>query len=273
MDGIYFTGAKPMGLEWFKEKDIKNTKQSGFEWYSDEPFGYGFPSMIVSGNTVLTGQGGAGKTYKIMTDKGFNKILFVTPQHILGSDVRNKYGVPYTTIHKLIGEGGDGKKCRPYLEEHAYPPVLFIDEITQISADWIDRVFSLYKDSLIILAGDVNEKGQWFQCRNGYPGEFSQVWKPTVDVVCIEGDRRSRDNELRELKLRVRAIMTKHFCDGDSGEDIVMKMWAKKHLSLVKFVDAVKMFTTGDVWIAGTHKTNAKLLENGVCSGWYKIMH
>ena len=266
MDGIYFTGAKPMGLEWFKEKDIKDTKQSGFEWYSDEGFNYGFPSMFVSGNTLLTGQGGAGKTYRIMTDTGFNKILFVTPQHVLGGDVRKTYDVGYTTIHKLIGQD-----CRPYLEEHAYPPVLFVDEITQISAEWIDKVFKLYKDSLVILAGDVNEKGQWFQCRNGHPGEFSKIWKPTgVDVLCVEGDRRSRDTELKDLKIQVRKVMEKYFVDGDSGEEVVMRMWAKKHLSLVKFADAVKLFSTGDVWIAGTHRTNAKLLENGVCSGWYR---
>ena len=38
----------------------------------------------------------------------------------------------------------------------------------------------------------------------------------------------------------------------------------------VSFDDAVKMFEPGDAWIAGTHKTSDKLLENGVVSGWYK---
>lgn len=266
LDGIYFVGEKPMGLEWFKEKEIKDNASVGFEWYSDIDDDYSFPQMIVKGNTLLTGQGGAGKTYKIMTDTGFNKILFVTPQHVLGGDVREKYGVNYTTIHKLIGE-----ECRPWIQEHAYPAVLFVDEITQIAADWIDRIFKIYKDSLVILAGDVIESGQWFQCRNGCPGQYSKIWKPTgVDVVCVEGDRRSRDNDLRDLKVIVRNVMTKYFTDGDTCEEMVMKMWAKKKLQLVKFADAVKIFETGDVWIAGTHRTSAKLLENGVCSGWYK---
>lgn len=266
MDGIYFKGEKPMGLEWFREKEINENNRSGFAWYSNEICNYQFSPMIVAGNTLLTGQGGAGKTYKIMTDTGFNKILFITPQHILGADVKDKYGVGYTTIHKLIGED-----CQPYYLEHAYPPVLFVDEITQIESTWIEKVFTMYKDSLIILSGDLNSKGQWFQCRNGRPGMFSSIWKPTgVDVLHIDGDRRSRDDYLRELKLQVRAMMEKCFVDGDSCEDILMKSWAKKNLNRICFSSAIELFKPGDVWIAGTHATSNKLLENGVCSGWYK---
>ncbi len=265
MDGIYFVGETPMGLEWFREKDIKENSRAGFAWYNDLICNYDFPKMIVSENTLLTGQGGAGKTHLIMTDSGFNRILFVSPQHILGADVREKYGAPYTTIHKLIGE-----ECQPYHLDHPYPSVIFIDEVTQISADWIDKALKMYKDSLVILAGDLSASGQWFQCRNGYPGQFSQVWKPSIPVKFIEGDRRSRDDELKALKIRIRSIMEKHFVSGDAGEEIVMKLWAKKYFNLVKFDDAVKMFGEGDRWIAGTHRTSNKLLENGVCSGWYR---
>lgn len=265
MDGIYFVGEKPMGLEWFKDKDIKEHSRAGFAWYNDRICNYTFPPMIVSENTLLTGQGGAGKTHLIMTDSGFNRILFVTPQHILGADVREKYGASYTTIHKLIGE-----ECQPYHLDHAYPPVIFIDEVTQIAAGWVEKALKMYKDSLIILAGDISASGQWFQCRNGYPGNFSKVWKPSVNVKVIEGDRRSRDDELRELKLKIRSIMEKHFVSGDAGEECVMKMWAKKYLNIVKFDDAVKMFAPGDRWIAGTHRTSNRLLEKGVCSGWYR---
>lgn len=265
MDGIYFIGEKPMGLEWFREKEIKENSYGGFQWYENERWIGSFPNLSISNNTLMTGQGGAGKTYKIMTDAGFNKILFVTPQHILGGDVKDKYGVNYTTIHKLIGES-----CQPYLLDHSYPPVLFIDEITQIESTWIDKVFSMYKDSLIILAGDLNSKGQWFQCRNGRPELFSRIWKPkNVDIVCIEGDRRSRDDKLRNLKLIVREVMEKCFVSGDEGEEYVMRTWARKNLPCVEFNDAVKMFSAGDRWIAGTNKTSDKLLENGIVSGWY----
>jgi hypothetical protein len=149
--------------------------------------------------------------------------------------------------------------------------VIFVDEITQIESGWIDKVFSLYPLSLVILAGDLNGAGQWFQCRNGKPGEFSNVWKPHgISVVEIAGDMRSQDDQLRELKLRVRRVMEKVFVDGDQGEDILMRMWGKKKLPTVPYRDAYGMFREGDVWIAGTHKTSKRLMDHGVVSGWYK---
>lgn len=265
LDGIYFRGDVPKCLDWFRPKEITEHGYRGFAWYSDELCEVDWSSKWISGNTLLTGQGGAGKTYKVMTDKCFNRILFVTPQHTLGCDISKKYSVPYTTIHKLIGEG-----CQPWIADHSYPSVVFIDEVTQISADWIDRVFAMYKDSLIILAGDLDGR-QWYQCRNGHPGDFSQVWKPVgVDIVEVAGDRRSRDDKLRKLKIDVRNEMKRVFIDGDTSEVFRMKMWSHKNLPLTKFEDAVKMFHAGDVWIAGTHATSKKLLENDVCSGWYK---
>jgi hypothetical protein len=166
----------------------------------------------------------------------------------------------------LLGEG-----CQPYLLDHPYPPVLFVDEITQIESDWIEKIFTMYKDSLIILAGDINEKGQWFQCRNGHPGNYSSIWKPhDVHVYNVDGDRRSRDEELKKLKLNIRDVMMKYFSSGDANENIIMQRWAKKHLTIHKFDDAVSMFSKGDCWIAATHKTSDKLLEKDVVSGWYR---
>jgi hypothetical protein len=265
LDGIYFKGNKPACLDWFVPKEMIEHRYSGFAWYTNETMEMSWNEKWISGNTLLSGQGGAGKTYKVMTDVGFNRILFVTPQHILGADISKKYSVPYTTIHRLIGEG-----CVPWVSSHAYPPVLFIDEITQISKDWVDKVFTMYKDSLILLAGDL-DKRQWFQCRNGKPGDFSLVWKPVgVEIIEIAGDRRSRDEELKALKLQVREEMKRVFIDGDGNEDVRMKLWARKMLPMTSFDDAVGLFNQGDVWIAGTNETSRKLLEKGVCSGWYK---
>lgn len=265
LDGIYFTGEKPECLDWFRPKELVEHSYKGFSWYSHQPMNMSWSEKWISGNTLLTGQGGAGKTYKVMTDEGFNRILFVTPQHTLGMDVSKKYTVPYTTINRLIGEG-----CESYLTTHSYPAVIFIDEITQISADWIDRVLKMYKDSLILFAGDL-DINQWFQCRNGRPGQFSIVWKPLgINIVEVAGDRRSRDDTLRKLKLDVRDEMKRIFINGDCHEDKRMKQWALKNLPTTSFATAVSKFESGDVWIAGTHATSKLLLENGVCSGWYK---
>jgi hypothetical protein len=218
----------------------------------------------ITGNSLLTGQGGSGKTYSVFSDKGFNTVLFVSPSHILGQDVRTKYGAKYTTIHKLIGVAGDdAKPCRAYHEENRVPPVILIDEITQIEASWIDKAFKLYPESLIILAGDIDEHGRWFQCRSGGDGSFNNIWKPkNVEVIEFLEDRRSRDNKLKALKLGIRDIMVQ--CNLEDG-CFQMADWARRSLPISKFE-----FLPGDTCIAGTHKTNQKLLDMGVMSGYYK---
>jgi hypothetical protein len=265
LDGIYFTGEAPTLDLDFKVKKIKKHEYYS-KWYDVCETEFVAEPMTCAGNRLLTGQGGSGKTYSVLTNTGFNKMLFVTPQHVLGADVNKKYGVNYTTIHKLIG-----MECTPYKDDSPYPPVLVIDEITQMPADWIDKVFEMYKESLIILAGDLDNQGRWFQCRGGVPGNHSIMWKPhDVAVVEFTEDRRSRDNDLKALKLAIRDEMRRVFVDGDTNEDILMKDWARKNLKMTNFFDAQATFADGDTWIAGTHRTSKALLALDVCSGWYK---
>lgn len=274
LDGIYYSGPLPGTLDWFGFKEIKAAK-SKEEWYEHSDMVVDWPAVVYPRNTFVSGQGGAGKTYGILTDKGYNKILYVVPQHVLGQRVMKKYGVQYTTINQLIGAECviNGKKvaCRPYHEERGKPPVIVADEITQYPAEWVDKALKMYPDSLWLLVGDIDKNGQWFQTRNGNASGFAKVWVPTgVDYVYVEGDRRSRDDELKELKLKIRSYMREVFVNGDSGEHYVMASWAKHNLPHVDFDTAVGMFSEGDTWIAGTHATNAKLLERGVVSGYYK---
>ena len=264
LDGIYFKGAKPMGLEWFVEKEIKQHSYNKFNWYDASTKSFTSSELKYASSTCLTGQGGAGKTYSVFKDVGFNKILFVSPNHCLGGKIAKEYEVAYTTIHKLIGI-----ECEPYYTDHAYPPVIFIDELTQVASEWIDKALVMYKDSFIFVAGDILENGMWFQCRGGTPGDYSKIWKPTLPVVEVLGDRRSLDEELKELKIKLRSYMKSIFKDGDSGEEFIIKAWAKKNLKITEYNDAVNMFNN-DIWISGTNKTASNLLIRGVCSGYYK---
>jgi hypothetical protein len=258
LDGIYYKGDKPAALDWFRNKKVKVTKDTSMSWYDQQDTVLAPPLCPIVKNSLLTGQGGSGKTYSVFMNPGFNTILYVSPSHILGQDVHEKYGAKYTTIHKLIGID-----CRPYCEEFRIPPVIFIDEITQIDASWIDKAFELYPQSLILLAGDIDKDGRWFQCRSGGGEEWNTIWKPTnVDVIEYLEDRRSRDEGLKELKIRIRDIMKK--CDLDNGL-YQIEHWARKKLPISKFE-----FQPGDTCIAGTHRTNAKLLEKGIVSGYYK---
>jgi hypothetical protein len=260
MDGIYYNGTKPDGLEWFNDKDAKTTKNISNPWYTWAPT-MTFPTMSrITRNSLLTGQGGSGKTYSVFTDPGFNAPLFVSPSHILGQDVRDKYGANYTTINKLIGID-----CQPYKAERGEPAVILIDEITQVDASWINRAFKLYPRSLILLAGDIDAEGRWYQCRTGDGGSFNEIWKPkNVDIIEFTEDRRSRDQQLKDLKLAIRAQMRNVCSDADSS--MLMKMWAHQNLSFVEQID----IQPEDTVIAATHKMNELCMTNGFITGYYK---
>lgn len=266
-DGIYYKGERPAGLEWFGTKEIKTSDYSS-PWYNTVDICEIAPSLgRILGNALLTGQGGSGKTYSIFTDHGFIDVLYVSPSHLLGQDVNAKYGAKYTTIHKLLGiDARPGKACRTYRDEFAVPSILFIDEITQIPAAWIDKAIKMYPEALILLAGDIDSDGRWFQCRSGDGDKWNEIWSPkhkNIQVIEFLEDRRSRDEELKQLKLKIREAM--RVCSNDCAL-MEMTQWAYTNLPLTKEID----FKGGDTCIAGTHKTNQKLLDKGIVSGWYK---
>jgi hypothetical protein len=87
-------------------------------------------------------------------------------------------------------------------------------------------------------------------------------------VVHYTKDWRAKDERLRVLKEELRDEMRRIFTDGNQTDAIRMKMFIQNRIATTKFADAVKMFRGGDIWIAGTHKTNQKLLESGVVSGY-----
>jgi hypothetical protein len=261
-DGIYYRGEKPAGVAWFGDKPIKPHNFAA-PWYKQEEIPK-FPEMgQILGHSLLTGQGGSGKTYSVFANPGFHNLLYVSPSHLLGQDVREKFpGSKYTTINKLVGID-----CRPYREEFRVPSVIFVDEITQIPAEWVDKVFDLYPESLVLLAGDIDSTGRWYQCRSGDGQNWNEIWNPlthpSVKVIEFLEDRRSRDPELKELKLRIRQKMRE--CTDDSP---VMEMldWSHQNLSFVSKIE----FKEGDTVIAATHKTNKKVLDAGIVSGWYR---
>lgn len=268
LDGLYYRGEIPdIEIPHKDNKDIK--KHIGFRdaWYYQSEVDISSWTMYnekLDGSCVLSGAGGTGKTYSVLTDKGFINPLYVVPQHTLGQKGRISYECNYTTIHKLIGED-----CRSYKEMFREPGVILIDELTMIEGSWIEKAIAMYPNSLFFIAGDIDSTGRWFQTRNGCPGKFSNVWLGQGwKFVEYTNDMRSRDNELKAFKTDVRRVMKEVFTNGGQFDSIKVCNYVKKNYKTISFDEACSMFQPGDRWIAGTHKVNQKLLEKGIVSGY-----
>jgi hypothetical protein len=255
LDGIYYRGEIKETTIAYKNKEIKRHCGFADAWY--------YPSEIntsswtkfdnrFDGNCVLAGAGGSGKTHSVYEYKGFTDVLYVVPCHTLGK------GKHYTTIHRLIG-----LDCQSYRETIGVPKVILIDELTQISASWIEKAVKMYPQSQFLIAGDIDQK-QWFQCRTGHIGNFNQVWRPNEwRYVFYENDYRSLDDDLKQLKQDIRNEMKRIFT-GDDMDFKKMNEYIKKRVSTISFDEAVSMTNKEDIWIAGTHRTQDKLKERGI---------
>jgi hypothetical protein len=234
LDGIYHCDESAELPSAFRSKPLKTIEYYGEGWYADMGVtGVTFPPADVDllSNCVLAGQGGCGKTHSILTDAGFNNVLYVVPQHMLGQGIGTKYGARYTTIHRLVGI-----ECQPLKASEVAPAVCLIDEMTMIEASWIEKAIAMYPETLFFVAGDVarTAKGlMWFQCRNGKPGEFSDIWNGVgFGLKTYTHDRRSRDEELKTAKINLRVEMLRRFTDGGYSDAQRVADWIPKRIPL-----------------------------------------
>jgi hypothetical protein len=261
LDGIYFRGniSDEVNIPYKrKETKIHNGFASG--WY----FGCDIDTSDLpqfdprfDGNCVLAGSGGSGKTHSVLNYEGFLDVLYVVPTNQLGM----KQKVQYTTIHRLVGI-----ECQAYHTMYKMPSVILIDELTMIEKTWIESAIKMYPESLILIAGDI-DKRQWFQTRNGKPGKFSEIWRPTDwRYVFYETDYRAKCGKLKQLKTDIRNEMRNVFTDGGNIDTAKMNHYITSNYKTYTFEEGVSMFSDGDIWICGTHKTEAKLKEKNIVS-------
>jgi hypothetical protein len=264
LDGLYFRGELPDIHCKYKMNKLKEHGNFREYWYypseTDTSKWTEYKKEFDS-RCILAGAGGSGKTHRILTDKGFVNPKYIVPMHSLGKECRNKYGVSYDTIHKFAGIG-----CVSRRDEgvHYLSGMILVDELTMLDREHVDKLINMYPESLIFIAGDIDEK-QWYQCRNK-----NELWRQNWRFIFFEHDYRALDEELKQFKCLIREKMREVFTFGDSADAEQINDWVKKNYSVTPMETAIKMFKTGDVWIAGTHATNAKLIENGIVSGHLK---
>jgi len=253
LDGIYYRGTLNEVKVDYKLKELKEHFHFGNGWYNESTFNINQLSEFderFNGNCVLAGAGGTGKSHSVFNYSGFNDILYVVPTNELGFGSGKKF----TTIHRLIGI-----ECATYRSMYNLPSVIFIDELTMINKDWIEKAIAMYPECLILIGGDI-DKNQWFQCRSGYTGNFNEIWNGNDwRFVFYENDYRSLDNELKNMKINIRNQMKRIFTDGDMFDTLKIKQYILNNYKCIEFDDAIKEHVNGDMWIVGTHKTKDKL--------------
>jgi len=279
LDSVYFKGtcstSVPHKLKELKHHDTYKPWYDPINTYNEYdtvPFRnkkLDIPTGCRPNIVALTGAGGTGKTHSILTDKTIINPLIVVPANNIGAAHTKQYGARYTTIHRLLGV-----QCRSYMELYGEPGVIFLDELTMSDKEWIESVFEMYKNTEIYIAGDVDKK-QWYQCRTGYPGEFSSIWLVPSDVHMIDYNtdyRASESPELIRMKLEVREKMREIFADAfDNGGETDagrIQSWVKKTYPTISFAEAMTKHQNGDIWLASTHLTHKRLTNAGIVSGW-----
>jgi len=176
-------------------------------------------------------------------------------------------GLVYTTLHRLIGQD-----CVPWKDQFnggRENAIIFFDEATMLSGGMLAKAFAMYPNSLFIVAGDMEGK-QWFQCRNGDGDKFMELYDFSGwNVKKFEKDWRARFSpRLMEFKEQLRNQMRKWIGEGGRIDSKYIEAWIRKEVDAVSLSDAVKMFSEGDFWIDPVNAMSAKLLEEGVCSGY-----
>ena len=250
LDSIFTTATITNPVFRVKKRDFTEHTFFAEKWYSKTTNTYNPVkplNELITTNTLLSGQGGSGKTYSIMEDEGYIEPLYIVPNHELGI----KSNRNYRTIHKLIG-------CNTApLHSEYIPSVILLDEITQYPADMIHQTFRQYPHSLILLAGDI-DSNQHYQCRSGYTNNYETIYKPTIPIVNYENDYRSKTETLKQMKLDLRSFMRQIYTDGGTEDTHKIRNYLKryKHISIN---EAKELATENDIFLWGTHKSQQRL--------------
>lgn len=156
VDGIYFKHQDitlDTNFNYKENKTFENKASKKYCIECDPEDYYEFCNTARTNNQYEfhKGAGGTGKTHHNLTDKGFNKILFVAPSWKLARRKQEDYGCDSTCFYHLLTED-------PEIWRNLYRlySVLVIDEVSMLSNHNKNRIINRFKDHKIIFCGDVN---------------------------------------------------------------------------------------------------------------------
>jgi len=193
---------------------------------------------------IWNGQGGSGKTHTAI--QMYPNLTYVAPTNLICASVWKNYGVRTYTTYALLGETPEDETPNDYkIKSVGNPHIILLDEITMIPDKTIEKIIERFPYSQIILAGDINEKCEPYQATFG-----DDSFKNTHNYpfITFTTDRRSQDEELKSMKLKIRECI-------DNKEYFIVK-------PDIHITDLPSQYNNDTDYIIGyTNKMNTQITE------------
>jgi hypothetical protein len=199
--------------------------------------------------TLLLGAGGTGKTECIMkSNSGYVSPCYTAKAWRQCVSKKLHYKKKAFCINNLLGIDALGKATVSFIDRFLFvPPVIFADEITQYPMSYLEELRKKFPYSLIIGAGDYDDRGRPFQT-----SENGIVKLPNWKKVTFTKDYRAINSpKLVDMKLRIREFMSANY-----GKTSALINWVLKEFSdrVITKDEVISTIGTND-WLLTTTRT------------------
>ena len=226
------------------------------------------------------GVGGGGKTYSILNDPGWQKVIYAAPSHKLRREKQEQFPKIKTEVHynmlnyprRTEYEYGSERK------DIYVPSVILFDEgLTKYS---LEQARDIYPHAVIIILQDVNvEKSFCYQLPNlGSDGkEAAEIdWSDFVKIEYVK-NRRAKDEKLKELLKWYRTFTDKSVSKSVWSNDKVkeLKETIKEKLKdrIIEREDVKKKYKLHDYVLVGRRvdrkQENIRKLRVEIAGNYY----
>lgn len=204
VDGIYYTG-KETFANVFEPKTKKTFNNVASDSYisnlSYENKKWNLPEFRENINKELfIGAGGNGKTHLNLKDKGLMKVLYIAPSWKLATKKNNEYNVRSEVWHNILTSD-----CSIYGNIQRRYNTFIIDEVSMMTQQAKELIFSRYKNIKLIFCGDIGYQAPPFNKDNKPVTEISTTGFDKITE--LNKNYRFKCNELKNIISNVRQMI------------------------------------------------------------------
>jgi len=262
VDGIYYEKHEFKQCNVFREKDTVNFGNEAGDRYGGNIFIKDLDEFIDTaefkgfnperkhyGKELHVGAGGTGKTHKVLTDEGLQRVLYIAPSRKLVRAKNKDYCVRSEVLCNLITSDTER-----FMDIARCYNVLVFDEVSMYTEQSKHLIFSRFPYHKIIFCGDIGYQLPTFEGDKITTGGFDNIFEHTVNY-------RIKCKELQKLCDLLRGLIKKgidnetitkgSYCRYINRE--VKDFFLKKHRVLDK-EELQEMYDIKDYILVGTKK-------------------